>query len=470
MNMNMNKGKGNESGGGGAYVSDLEKIGSFFENLGEIVYVTDIETDELVYLNRAGREVLGLESIEAFRGRKCHEVIHGLPSRCAICTNDKLKPGEFYEWTYFSERVGTHFALKDTLIESEGRRLRLEIAVNVEAQRKQEEALQEIVFNEGLINNALELALNEDDPDRAIFVMLRHLGEQLHGDRAYIFEDNGDGTFDNTYEWCNAGVTPQIENLKSIPYKDVIEVWYKEFDKHNNILIHDIEQYKSVSLPMYEILKPQDIQTLAVGPLTLNNRRIGFYGIDNPPYRSIENISTMYAVLGRFVAALLRHRDNVRKLEAFSFTDQMTGVSNRHALNQFLERTDKNESLGFIFCDINGLKRTNDEQGHDAGDLLILRAVTVLRGCFETRQIFRMGGDEFLCICAGESEADLAQREAELRRRFCNGEVSVAVGSLWAPDGRGNFDRLFQEVDARMYADKRRHYGERRKNAEQATG
>ena len=70
----------------------------------------------------------------------------------------------------------------------------------------------------------------------------------------------------------------------------------------------------------------------------------------------------------------------------------------------------------------------------------------------------------------GESEADLAQREAELRRRFCNGEVSVAVGSLWAPDGRGNFDKLFQEVDARMYADKRRHYGERRKNAEQTTG
>ena len=445
---------------------DYKKLGDFFENLGEIVYITDTATDELLYLNGAGRRILGLSSPEAFKGRKCYEVIRGLSSRCDTCTNSKLKPGEFCEWTYFNEKTGQHYAIKDTLIESEGRRLRVEIALNIDAQQKQEETLQEIVFNERTINNALELALNEDDPDRAINEMLRHLGEQLEGDRVYIFEDNGDGTFDNTYEWNNVGVEPQINNLKRIPYEGVIDVWYSEFDKRNNILIHDIEQYKNVCFPMYEILKPQNIQTLVVGPLVLNNRRIGFYGVDNPPYKNIETISTMYAVLGRFIAALLRYRDNVKKLEAFNCSDQMTGVSNRYALSLFRESLDKSLSLGFIFCDINGLKRMNDEQGHDAGDLLIMRTATVLKGCFSPQRIFRMGGDEFLCVCTGESEEGLARREAELRDLFLRGGLSVAVGSLWVPDGSESFDRIFHEVDARMYADKRKHYGDRRRRAD----
>ena len=448
----------------------VARIGAFFENLNEVVYIADARDHELLFLNGIGRKVLGLGSPGEFAGKKCYEVLHGFSAPCSMCTTPKLKVGEFYEWTYFNAKAGRYYSLKDTLVEVEGRTLRVEIALDIDAQLKRGEAIREIAFNEGVINNALELALNEDDPDRSIGLMLQHLGEQLEGDRVYIFEDNGDGTFDNTYEWCRDGVEPQINNLKRIPYEGVIEIWYNEFDMHNNILIHDLELYKEVSLPMYEILKPQDIQSLVVGPLNIHNRRIGFYGIDNPPYRNIENISTLYLVLGRFIAALLRHRDNVRKMEAFSYADQMTGVSNRHALNLFLERTARSLSRGFIFCDINGLKKMNDEQGHDAGDLLIMRTVMLLKSCFSARTIFRMGGDEFLCICVGESEDMLARREEELRDLFRKGGVSVAVGSVWVPNGEESFNSLFRRVDAQMYEDKRRHYGERRQRPDGPDG
>ena len=79
-----------------------------------------------------------------------------------------------------------------------------------------------------------------------------------------------------------------------------------------------MEDYRVVCPTMYALLQPQGIQTLAVGPIFLNNRRIGFYGVDNPPYRNLDNISTMYTILGRFIASLLRHRDNMRQLEACS--------------------------------------------------------------------------------------------------------------------------------------------------------
>lgn len=44
---------------------------------------------------------------------------------------------------------------------------------------------------------------------------------KLSADRAYVFEINEDYTTTNTYEWCKEGVTPQIDNLKGIPFESM---------------------------------------------------------------------------------------------------------------------------------------------------------------------------------------------------------------------------------------------------------
>lgn len=291
------------------------EIQSFFENMGEIMYISDPNTYDLVYLNRAGREALGVPSLDDIRGKKCYEVLHRVKSPCSMCTNALLRPGRFFEWTYFNSNLGRHYSLKDTLIQHGGRLLRAELAVNIDLEEKQREVLSKMRSNETVINQALELALNEDDPERSINVLLQYLGEHLDADRTYIFETLPDGTSSNTYEWCADRVSPQIQHLQYLS-SDVLKPWYEEFDRHNNILIHDMEDYRGVCPTIYALLQPQGIQTLAVAPLFLNNRRIGFYGVDNPPYRNIENISTMYTILGRFIASLLRHRDNMKQIEA----------------------------------------------------------------------------------------------------------------------------------------------------------
>ena len=45
----------------------------------------------------------------------------------------------------------------------------------------------------------------------------------MTADRAYIFEQNDRGTFDNTYEWCKAGVSKEKDNLQDVPYEGIIE-------------------------------------------------------------------------------------------------------------------------------------------------------------------------------------------------------------------------------------------------------
>ena len=54
-------------------MNEIEVIWKFLDNLDEYVYATDIETDELVYMNRKLLEVYGLQSIDDVKGMKCYE-------------------------------------------------------------------------------------------------------------------------------------------------------------------------------------------------------------------------------------------------------------------------------------------------------------------------------------------------------------------------------------------------------------
>lgn len=69
-------------------MNEIEVIWKFLDNLDEYVYATDIETDELVYMNRKLLEVYGLQSIDDVKGMKCYEVLQksSVPVVCAIMT------------------------------------------------------------------------------------------------------------------------------------------------------------------------------------------------------------------------------------------------------------------------------------------------------------------------------------------------------------------------------------------------
>lgn len=80
----------------------LENVWSIFQNLDEFVYASDIETNELVYLNRKAMDTFGLKSIDEIKGRKCYEVLQGSNLPCALCTNNQLSVGNYVEWSYYN--------------------------------------------------------------------------------------------------------------------------------------------------------------------------------------------------------------------------------------------------------------------------------------------------------------------------------------------------------------------------------
>ena len=171
---------------------------------------------------------------------------------------------------------------------------------------------------EAVINEGLRVALLEETPDQSLEVLLEHLGKALHGERTYIFERNESGGDDNTYEWVANGVRPEKENLQNVP-PEVCASWYRNFSIGRHIVIERLEEIRESDPLQYENLKRQSIHSLVVVPLYDGKNLIGFYGVDNPPVKSLEYASNMLQTAAYFIVSSLKRRNLVRELQKRSY-------------------------------------------------------------------------------------------------------------------------------------------------------
>ncbi|HBA49086.1 MAG TPA: hybrid sensor histidine kinase/response regulator [Lachnospiraceae bacterium] len=188
------------------------------------------------------------------------------------------------------------------------------MAFDISSHEQQRSMVRSVQNLEAIINEGLRVALLEETPDQSLEVLLAYLGKALSGERTYIFERNASGGDDNTYEWVAPGVRPEKENLQNVP-AEVCASWYRNFSVGGHIVINDLEDIRHSDPLQYENLKQQDIHSLVVVPLYDDNRIIGFYGVDNPPVKSLEYTSNMLQTAAYFIVSSLRRRNLVRELE-----------------------------------------------------------------------------------------------------------------------------------------------------------
>lgn len=163
--------------------------------------------------------------------------------------------------------------------------------------------------------------------------------------------------------------------------------------------------------------------------------------------------------------ALQRHASDT-KLQQQALTDELTGLYNRRGFFALGEQQLKVASRSarrvlLVFADINGMKTANDEWGHEAGDRLLLDAVTALRRSFrESDIIARLGGDEFAVLLidpAFSSHAFVEQRiDASVRQLNAGSDrpypLSLSLGVCeWNPALQQCLAKLLSDADAKMY-------------------
>lgn len=439
----------------------MAKIWEFYENLDEIVYVSDADSFELIYMNKKALEIYGFSSIEEISGKKCYEVLHNSKYPCTNSIGEQPKPGYFKEWQDYNPALDKDYAVKCTIVTEEGRRCRMIIAVDMtveghegSAYDRQDDSMMSYSF---MLHEGLRIALAASSPEKSIRILLGYLGQMLGCEEVYIYEADSDGGFLNTYNWREEETGTGKNPPQKLPEK-VSDFMRQSFQEQEYIHIKSVQKLGELEPEVCEFMQSKGILAMIAFPLVKNESVIGFYGVNDPQEEFLQHIMFMFQVMGDFINSLFSTRDLVKRLETISFYDQLTGIGNRHAMNEYVREIQADSSIGVVYCDVMGLKRINDNEGHQAGDALIKRACDCLKQAFGEYDLFRMGGDEFLVMCAGITEQELHERTEELVKKMRKNAALMAIGSIWRPCSDGDFKKLLAEADDRMYENKRAYY------------
>ena len=430
---------------------------SLLNEISELVYVSDPETYELLFVNQTGCQTLHLEN---YKHKKCYEILQGKTSPCEFCTNDRLCDDNFYTWEFTNPSIGRHFLLKDKIIQWRGKTARMEIAFDITELELQKQELKNMLDVQTLITNCVRMLYAVDNLDQTINAVLTQICEFLVSDRAYVFEIK-DELMNNTHEWTAPGISPQLEKLQQLDLS-LISDWLPFFEKNDCIIIDDVEQLQKTNPAAYATLHAQEITSLIAAPIFLDNKLAGYIGIDNYDSEKIKNSSYLLLSMSIFLSYAIRHRNHVDMLHRLSYHDLLTNALNRNAfmdvLSQF--RPGQYASAGIIYIDINGMKEINDFYGHHQGDKILITTVAKVFNLFKPDELFRIGGDEFVIITYDLTETDFYEKFNLLRNIFCektNLPFSIATGSCWVKSP-SDLNSLLQQADSAMYTDKKKFY------------
>lgn len=444
------------------------------DGMNELIYISDIETYELLYMNTCGLKQFGLKSRPEISGRKCYEVLQGLDSPCSFCTNSKLKRDTFYEWQIQNPLTQHQYLLKDKLIIYQGREARMEIAMDISQFLSQERQIKVLFKNEQIAMECARALQDTRDDGQAIEQALEILGKKLKGDRTYIFEIH-DMLMDNIYEWCAPAITAQKEHLQGIP-QEVCHHWIEAFEQRKPYIISNLEDHAEIEPAEYERLKPQGIHSLITVPLFDQDQLMGYMGIDNPPYENGSNIIEILQILAYFIQAILVRMRTNEKLRKKSYMDELTGTRNQNAYLQEVEmlnaqiqlnkQDEENVGMGAVFVDANGLKEINDTVGHEEGDKLLINIAHKIIHFFPAKDVYRIGGDEFVVLSNLVEKNAFLQEAAKLRDCLCEHEAGksdkAAVGACWSCNAV-YVEEIVNKAESEMYESKKQYYKKRRR-------
>ncbi len=317
------------------------------------VIIIDAETHLIQKVNKAAINLIG-GSEEMIIGRECNDfVCPNAKGCCPIEKNHTL----FESAEKQIKRINGECIpiLKTvTLFDYNGRDCYLESFVDIRELKKNEDIIRrkERIFS--AIAELTDELLKNTDYNDALRQKLHLLGEATGVDRIYMFENDRDEygmsvSCSQKIEWAAATAEPQIDNpeLQEIPF-EAIEVFIQPLKENKpfKAIIRELEESYTK-----EALTAQDIQSILVLPLTVNDRFWGFVGFDECKSErtwSDDEFSILLAFAGTLSAAIERRMLEHSLKQSMELAQQANKAKSEFLANMSHEiRTPLNAVIGF---------------------------------------------------------------------------------------------------------------------------
>ena len=154
-----------------------------------------------------------------------------------------------------------------------------------------------------------------------------------------------------------------------------------------------------------------------------------------------------------------------RKLAELATEDALTGVANRRALENGLQREwyrclDQRRPLSVLMIDVDHFKRYNDAHGHLEGDVLLRTIAQQLYALHDPKRelLARYGGEEFALLLPGVHPDEALRRAEKIRIGMHEhiGDTTISIGVAgFVPTLQGDSMNLLRRADAALYRAKR---------------
>ncbi|MFW5998502.1 MAG: diguanylate cyclase domain-containing protein [Halanaerobiaceae bacterium] len=162
------------------------------------------------------------------------------------------------------------------------------------------------------------------------------------------------------------------------------------------------------------------------------------------------------------VRNITNRKKNEEKIKYIGYHDELTGLYNRHYLEESLKRLDSRRQLplSIIGGDVNGLKLINDAFGHTIGDNLLKTISKILKNCCRQEDIIaRWGGDEFVILLPQTTNQE-AKKICKRINGFCQDceenlfQISIALGYATKTKPEQDIEKILKKAEKKVYKNK----------------
>jgi diguanylate cyclase (GGDEF)-like protein len=311
------------------------------------------------------------------------------------------------------------------------------------------------------ISNAVRSSVHIQE---VLDMTVEKLGNQFSVSRAVLFRADEMGNVPEVFEFTQTGVS----SVKHLFLTDDGQEFVRQALSKESPESIENPEYDERCIYNRDFLKQMQITSGLIVPLVMRTRVLGalfLQDLNAARDWSIDDISLIGSLADNLSLAI-ENAELHQERERQAVTDGLTGVANRRAFNESLQKEFErakryDQPLSLVVVDLDFLKKINDKYGHTAGDEAIKSIGSVLRQSSRSIDFpARYGGEEF-CLLLPNTEIDMAEQLAERLRRLINevtleghGAISASLGVASFPLHADSAETLFLKADEALYSAK----------------
>ena len=219
----------------------------------------------------------------------------------------------------------------------------------------------------------------------------------------------------------------------------------------------------------WHLLKTPHIIHSIHTPIIFNAEIIGFLAVGRKSDQAYTQKDTeLIQSLAQYTASALQKSQRYENIRQQAFTDGLTGLNNRRALEYHLEKEARRAeryklSYSILMCDLDKFKDYNDTYGHLAGDDLLRELANIMiTSTRKSDMVFRYGGEEFIFLLPETKQAEAQILAERLRQRVAKHSfivketdtatsITISIGVATYPQGAHSAQALINAADKALY-------------------